>query len=127
VTIHGNGFGANTEVDVTLHSANSAAVDLGTFATDASGSFVANVTIPSGTVIGDHHIIETGVNAAGDPATVTLALTVQATASPLPFTGSSSLPLVLTGFGLLGAGALAMSSTRRRQLSAVRLESRERS
>ena len=76
--------------------------------TDASGSFTANVTIPAGTALGQHEIEMSGVNRAGDPATITLALTVQATAGTgtLPHTGSSSMPLALAGLTLFAAGTL---------------------
>ena len=59
----------------------------------------------------------TGTNPAGDPATITLALSVVGPNGTLPHTGSPSTSLVLVGIGLLTVGALAKSSKRRRRLS----------
>jgi alpha-L-fucosidase len=109
VTVHGDGFMPGTDVDVTLHSTP---VQLGTFTTDATGSFTADVTIPTGTTPGAHTIVLTGTAPNGQPATVDLALTVPD--STLPYTGGSPFPFAALGVLLIAAGALMVRGRRPR-------------
>ncbi len=109
ITVNGDGFLPHSDVDVTLHSTP---VHLGTFTTDASGAFTATVTIPSDTKPGAHTIVLTGTAADGQPATVTLALTVQD--STLPYTGSSPIPFAALGVLLIASGALMARGRRPR-------------
>jgi LPXTG-motif cell wall-anchored protein len=116
ITVHGVHFESNSNVTVTLHSTP---VVLGTYQTNAAGTFVAEVTIPASTLSGQHHLVLSGTAPDGQPAALRLALTVQSAGSTtlLPHTGSSSLPPILTGFALIAAGALATRTRRRRYVT----------
>jgi 5'-nucleotidase len=56
LTVSGDGFAANEQVTLTLHSKT---YTLGTLTTDASGAFSAAVTLPAG-VSGNHQITAAG-------------------------------------------------------------------
>jgi hypothetical protein len=120
ITVSGSGFGPDTDVTVVLHSDP---VTLGIAHTDANGNFTATFTIPSGVPAGDHTLVFTGVDAAGNPIVVEQAVTLTGTmtASPraatgaiLPVTGIDALALALSATGLLFAGAVALLAGRRR-------------
>jgi LPXTG-motif cell wall-anchored protein len=98
ITVHGDGFGPDTDVTVTLHSAP---MLLGTAHTNSSGSFVKTFTIPSGATLGAHTVVLSGVDANGDPATTTLALTL----TNLPTTGANFQTTVMIALGLMVFGA----------------------
>jgi hypothetical protein len=77
VTISTAGWMSSTEVTATMYSDP---VHLGRFPATPTGSLVATLTIPSTAPAGAHRIELTGLGANGSPATVVLALTVQAPA-----------------------------------------------
>jgi LPXTG-motif cell wall-anchored protein len=74
---------------------------LGTAHTNSSGSFVKTFTIPSGATLGAHTVVLSGVDANGDPATTTLALTL----TNLPTTGANFQTTVMIALGLMVFGA----------------------
>lgn len=86
----GSGWQPTSSVTVSVHSDP---VTLGTSTTSAGGVLFAVFTLPPSIPPGAHEVVLTGVGADGQPATVTLALTVAAstgsgpTGTPLSFTG----------------------------------------
>lgn len=62
ITVSGSNFKADSDVTVELHSTP---VTLGTFRTNASGAFTAQVKIPKNATLGSHQIVVNGTNVAG--------------------------------------------------------------
>jgi hypothetical protein len=67
-----HGFGPGTPVDFELHSTP---IALGTRIADASGVAVIEFTVPA-SFTGRHHVVASGVDADGNPRTVSLAFEV---------------------------------------------------
>jgi LPXTG-motif cell wall-anchored protein len=116
ITVSGTRFRPDTDVTVVLHSDP---VTLGIAHTDADGNFTATFTIPPGVPAGDHTLIFTGVDAAGNPITVTQAVTLTTGTMPvirtgtLPVTGIDAFSMALAAAGLVLAGAVALAASRR--------------
>ena len=107
ITVTGTGFYPNESVAIELRSTP---VLLATATADASGSFTATVTVPSGTAAGAHEIVATGAasgHAFADPITV---------AGPaLAATGIDPLPPLLLGLCLVTTGFLLVVVRSRRR------------
>lgn len=110
ITVVFNGFKPGSNVTVTLFSDP---VVLGTFVSKpgefGQGVVEATVTIPSTTSPGAHRIVASGIDAKGQPLTVSIQINVSGTGSGLPATGTSVLLVlaiggltVLLGWALLG-------------------------
>ncbi|HVT78150.1 MAG TPA: glycosyl hydrolase [Acidimicrobiales bacterium] len=110
--VTGSGFPANTPLQIVLQSTP---VNLATVTSSSTGAFAISVTIPSGTLPGDHHIVVSGANASASAA-ITVAQSTTATTSPrlLSRTGGAfgSL-LAAAGFALV-LGALLVAASERR-------------
>jgi Fibronectin type III domain len=125
LTIIGTGFAPYSTVTITLYSDP---VDLGNVVTNVNGDFTTTVTVPAGLDPGAHTFIATGVDSAGDPHALKLAITVQAAATgttpgnggggaTLPTTGLPIMTILLAGLAATGTGAglfLVGRSPRRR-------------
>ena len=86
VTVTGTGFVPSSPVSLTLHSDP---VEVGTAAPDDTGSFTAEVTVPTATEAGDHTVVA----AAESPAAEASApLTVTAAPAPVPSADPSTEP-----------------------------------
>ena len=94
-------FTPNSNASLSLHSAP---VDLGTVTTDGSGSFSAQVTIPSSTTAGSH-TIEALDTPTGDIATAGLTVT---TGTGGGGGGGGGGGLAGTGVAVIGIGALGL-------------------
>ena len=138
----GSDFGPGTTVTVTLHSDP---VLLGTVVTDAAGAFTATFQIPAGVPAGAHHVVLEGVDAAGNPRTVSMPVTIGASSAPDPartgnapsgatagaspsrapaalaMTGSTVAGVVVSGLALLLSGAWLAGVGRRRSAIADRV------
>jgi hypothetical protein len=120
VTVVGSSFVPGETITLVLHSTP---VTLGTTTADPSGSFSANVTIPSDTPAGAHTVIATG--STGDSSTTDLTVTgatpsvAVAVATPdLPFTGADIAAVSSVGaIALALGGMLLLAGRRRRQVS----------
>ena len=133
ITVSGSDFGPRSTVTVTLHSDP---VLLGTVVTDALGAFTATFQIPAGVPAGAHHVVIEGVDAAGNPRTVSMPVTIAANGEPgsappsttgappsatptrapaaLALTGSAVAGRVVSAVALLLAGAWLTGAGRRR-------------
>ncbi|HWS48371.1 MAG TPA: LPXTG cell wall anchor domain-containing protein, partial [Acidimicrobiia bacterium] len=130
LTVSGAGWEPGSTVGLELHSS---VVSLGQAAVGADGRFSTTVTIPAGTAAGSHEIVVSGADSTGTAQTASAPVTVESGVSPqastttappagggsLPRTGTPFVPLVSTGFALVGAG-LALAYRRRRMLSPSR-------
>lgn len=114
------GWGSNSSVNVELRSDP---VFLGTFTANSVGTVTASVRIPETTPAGDHHIVLTGTDAAGNPRSVSQAVTVVAgaagevtgsTPDSLSFTGATALPVAGVGLLVTGVGVTLLRFRRRR-------------
>ncbi len=109
-----SGFLRNSTVQF---AAQSDPVDLGTFQADANGVVTARLSIPGGVPAGNHDIVATGTDPAGNPLVlrqpILLAETVSAPSS-LSLTGSDARGIAAVGGVLLVMGAAATIATRRR-------------
>lgn len=106
ITVSGSNFKADSDVSITLHSTP---VTLGTFKTNSSGVFRAQVTIPKNTITGSHQIVVAGINAAGESVSRSSALSV----GSLPETGGNLI--ANTVFALLTiACGIALVQIKRR-------------
>jgi titin len=106
----GAGFAPNTTVTLAIYSAPT---PLGTAVTDDQGAFRQTVTIPAG-FSGRHTFVSIGLDPSGTVRVLALAVSVGGTAAGgapagggggLAITGLPVSVLVLTGLGLLAAGA----------------------
>ncbi len=79
VTVTGTGFAPNTTVTVELHPT---AVALGTATTDDDGTFTATFTVPGDATAGDHQVVVSGADVAGNPSTVSVAFEVTTLEAP---------------------------------------------
>lgn len=125
VTVTGSGLESNFETIIEFDST----VQIGTAMTDAAGSFVAEVTIPSDATDGPHTIsavcdadgnisfTDVTVSSTGLPPTTTPG----GGGGPLPRTGSDTEPLLVAGgLALLTGIAFVLASKRRRRAAADR-------
>jgi len=121
IVLTDGGWQPDSTVDLSLHSTP---VSLGTATTGDDGSFSKTITIPANTTAGAHTIEITGTDANQQTATHSVEInvvtstgstvtTVHTGGSTLPFTGSSTIPLVFFALTLVGGG-LAMAARRRR-------------
>ena len=134
VTFVFTGFKPLSMVDLYLHSTP---IHLGSFKADDKGTVTVLVKVPANFDLGAHTVTASGLDAKGVARTLAAALTVTpttpiATASPsvsptatgtasaggnLPRTGLEVGAISLLGAGLLGAGGLAVVSSRKRRSS----------
>jgi hypothetical protein len=134
ITGEGEGYGANTKVDL---SAKSTFRHLVFAAADNTGDFIQDITIPCDIGPGDHTIFASGVDADGNVLTLSAGINVQNTAcvlgaqttattaagaaeqgrgGNLPFTGGAATVLLVTiAAGFIAAGGVAVSVARRRR------------
>jgi LPXTG-motif cell wall-anchored protein len=114
-----SGFAPDSDVQIFICSTP---VNLGTFRADASGNVNANVTIPAGTVLGQHTLAAVGNRANGLSQVAYAAIVVVSApvaTSPggtLPVTGSDSGRMVALAAALvLLGGAAVVGSMRARR------------
>ena len=125
------GFKPYSTVHLVLHSTP---IDLGTAIADGEGFATFEVRIPGFVPSGEHTLTASGIDPSGKPRILVSALTVTqpialaasgtTVATPseghtgsIPFTGFELGAASLLGFGLLGTGAIAVVTTRRRRTS----------
>ena len=131
-TVTGDGFAEGSEVQTWMYSDP---VLLGSFSSSATGSIVSQVTMPTGTALGNHTIVLAGSSPSGKPSFLTVGITVgqaaggqatttttttpapsaaatgatpataQTTAGTLPRTGGG-IGLALPAAGLVGLGSV---------------------
>ncbi|WP_285684411.1 Ig-like domain repeat protein [Actinoplanes sp. NBRC 103695] len=108
----GTGFAPFSTVVVTLYSEP---VLLGSFTTNAIGSFEAPVTLPENLSAGKHTVAAQGIAPDGSPRAMVLTVSVGGGAG-LPVTGPSVSVLLLSGILLAmgGTGLVAVGRPRRR-------------
>jgi hypothetical protein len=119
LTLTGQSWLPGSQVTLTLFSAP---VDLGTATVAADGTWSKTVTIPASTPPGNHSIVIKGLDANGQPATQTVALTINAagssavpsSSSAFAFTGSNAVGMTFIGAAVLMVGAVLAIITRRR-------------
>lgn len=116
LTVDGNGFAANEQITLTLHSKT---YTLATLTTDSSGSFSAAVTLPAG-VSGNHQITAAGAqDLAKGKITIsncaTQATNGQGANSGLSNTGVAVLSIGGVGVLLLIVGTFFVVTGRRRR------------
>ncbi|MDY7100914.1 MAG: LPXTG cell wall anchor domain-containing protein [Actinomycetota bacterium] len=108
-----DGFLPDSQVSVVLRSDP---IALGTFTADGDGVLRTSVVIPAGVAAGSHSIVASGVNAANEPVTATIAITVAAVGSgALPSTGGDIAAVLTVSVALLAAGIASMLVGRRRR------------
>lgn len=119
VTIKGTGFLPGSTVALVVYSTP---VKLGEAVVLADGTFSATVTLPKDLANGTHHLVATGVDAAGNTRNLVVEVAVSGgtataavTAGPaLAKTGFSALPWAGAGaLALLAGGGLILGARRR--------------
>lgn len=117
ITVSGANFNAHAGVHLVMHSKS---YDLGTFNTDAQGSFSAQVRLPFG-VVGTHVIVAvSGAPNIGQCPGVRIQIHGPAATStgpggpPTSFTGTDLLLILLAAAVLLAAGVVFNRSGKRR-------------
>ena len=110
------GFAPNSTAALTFESDP---IALGTATADASGTIHAHVTVPQGVPAGAHHVVATGVNAAGGVHRASVAVTVSASTSStttagLARTGTANETTALVAGLLIGLGLLSKGTSMRR-------------
>ncbi|CCG01258.1 exported protein of unknown function [Blastococcus saxobsidens DD2] len=117
ITLTGTGYLPNSTVTVVIYSEPQVLTQV---VTDATGSFTATVTVPAGLADGEHTLVGSGVDPAGNLRYLTLPVTVvggTATATGaavLADTGADiALPLAGGAAALLLGGGLLVASRRR--------------
>jgi len=114
VTVSAGGFKAGSDVTLTLVCPGRDPVVIGTTKADDRGLVNVDVSIPNDTPNGDCTIEVSGVDANGDPLTISLPLTVSSTATgTLPRTGSDVGQYVGLGLALVALGGAAVYGARR--------------
>ncbi len=113
ITIEGGGADPGATVTIVLHSDP---ITLGSTTADGSGNFSATVAIPSGVSAGTHTItaVSNGVTLAS-VSIVVAGSTGSSSSGDLPFTGSSTLPGIGIGVGLIALGSSLLLLSRRRR------------
>jgi hypothetical protein len=114
LAVNGTGFAGGEQVTLTLD-----ATTLTALATDASGSFSADVTLPAG-VSGNHQIVATGSTGDSASGSITIGDCGNGTAPEtgtggLSNTGVAVLSLAGLGLVLLVGGIFLVASGRRRR------------
>jgi hypothetical protein len=118
VSVRFSGFKPGSEVDLTFQSTP---VYLGRFTADQTGTVLANVTVPKGTAIGDHHFVADGVDVNG--ASIHAEIPVRVEGASLAFTGANTgNTLALAGL-LIVVGMAGMAAARRRLEPALDIDS----
>ncbi len=116
------GFAGNSQVEVYLHlvgcgDAPECSIFVGYGYTDENGVLIFDFALPAGLPEGAYEIVAEGLDAEGNPRTVTSQpITVTAELpidGKLPYTGSKPLRLTAIGAGLFALGGVAIASTRR--------------
>lgn len=103
VTLSGTGYLPNSTIAVAIYSEPQV---LTTVVTDSSGSFTVEVTVPDGLAAGEHTLVASGVDAAGNVRYLNLAVTVSASgAATLAYTGADVLLPALGGLAAVALGA----------------------
>jgi hypothetical protein len=119
VTMRGSGFAPNANISIGIYSSP---IRLDAVTADATGAFSDAVSIPA-SFSGSHTLVAEGNAPDGSPRVLSSSITVRAaaTSGSLPFTGArtallalSGLGLVVAGFALVRAAALARRRSRRR-------------
>jgi hypothetical protein len=118
VTVSGTGYAPYSQVSVLVYSTPTL---LGSAEADANGAFSLTVTLPAGLAAGSHTLVAAGVDEAGNPRYLTMAITVAAaTGGPggLAYTGASVALPVIGGLGALVLGGGLVLAGRRRRMAA---------
>jgi hypothetical protein len=112
VTLRGTGYAPHTAVTVAIYSEPRV---LTTVFTDENGAFEVTVTIPEGLAAGEHTLVASGVDEAGNVRNLTLPVTVAADGeAALASTGAdTALPLAGGAAALLLGGGLLVAARRR--------------
>lgn len=129
ITVETSGWEPGSEVQITLEPGGRV---LATVIADDTGTAVAEVTIPTDLAPGEYTITASGIDAEGNPGSVSAGVVIvdddavivppgvpratppTATTGILPLTGSSTSQLVLAGMALLVAGLGAAFVAHRR-------------
>ena len=135
IVVVGDGFLPGSTVFVIMYSTP---VVLATPTVDADGSFRQAVTVPASLAAGEHTLVASGVDLAGDPRSLTMP--VQVAGAPVPpvgtpvaapvadlaYTGTSTevVPTALVGVAVLVLGAGLVVAGRRRRSGVEVLGSR---
>ncbi|GAA0745344.1 fibronectin type III domain-containing protein [Dactylosporangium roseum] len=118
LVVSGTGFAPHSTVTITVYSDPAV---LATVTTDGAGNFSTPVTVPGGLPTGQHTFVALGVDPAGVPHSLKLALTVPAANTPpatvpggdtLPVTGTGVALMVVAGLSLMVTGAALRSAGR---------------
>jgi hypothetical protein len=116
ITVSGAGFNAHAGVHLVLHTKS---YDLGTFNTNAQGSFSAQVQLPFG-VVGTHVILAvSGAPNVDQCPGVTIRIhgpegTSTSPGGPTSYTGTDILLILLAAAVLIAAGVVVARSGKRR-------------
>jgi hypothetical protein len=117
ITVSGSGYAPNTTVTLAIYSAPQV---LTTVVTDASGNFTATVTVPAGLEAGNHTLVASGVDSAGNLRYVNLAVTVSSSGKAmLAYTGANVVPPALGGLAAVALGTGLIVVRRRASRSAA--------
>jgi hypothetical protein len=111
LTLQGAGFGPNSTVQLTVFSAP---VSLATVVADENGAFSVEVVVPAGLENGVHHLVASGVDAAGNVRNLVIEVTVSGGVPALAYTGFTPAPYIAGGLVALLAGAGLLVASRRR-------------
>lgn len=128
--IEGKGYKPGSKVDV---YAESTPIFLGSFTANAQGVISGEVTIPLGLSVGAHSIVMRGISPTGTPIVLREGITITAANAAaargnsgrgngigaLPTTGGEIASVTAVGIALVGVGAAAVYSGRRRRLTAA--------
>jgi hypothetical protein len=117
VVVTGSGFAAGESVTLTLHSAGSADVQLGTVTADASGHFSMSVTIPP-SPSGSWQLTAVGAVAASCTASIQLGFAGEHSNVPPPggpsSTGVDVALILAVALVMIGAGVISLLAARSR-------------
>ncbi|MCZ2822677.1 fibronectin type III domain-containing protein [Modestobacter sp. VKM Ac-2977] len=114
ITLTGDGYAPRTRVDLYVYSTPQF---LGTVVTDDAGAFAVTVTLPRDLEAGQHHLVASGLDPAGNPRYLSTEVTLAAAAAAsaqLAWTGVDVLPVAGAGLLtlLLGAGLVVLARRR---------------
>jgi hypothetical protein len=107
ITISGNGFKPNEQIEIVLHSDP---ILLGTVRADSFGNFTFTTTIPAGAPLGEHTIIATGVESGATTQTAVTIATAQEVCVARVVSGASLDWGVKTSFRNYISGGIAKGS-----------------
>jgi hypothetical protein len=122
ITVSGSGYAPGSTVSVAIYSTPQV---LTTVVADASGNFTVTVTVPAGLAAGEHTLVASGVDNAGNPRYVNLPVTVSASgtatiaAATLAYTGADVLAPALGGLAAVAVGTGLIVVRRRAARSAA--------